>query len=58
MKVCLVLPYVPYIGSYFAGRVGHADLRGQMDERLAWEDRRERDLALAASKLAEAQNKY
>ena len=49
--------YVPYVGQYFAGRVGHAYLRGQTDERLAWEDRRKRDLALAASRLAEAQNK-
>lgn len=49
--------YVPYIGPYFAGRVGNAYLRGQADERRAWEDQRKRDLALAASKLSEAQAK-
>ena len=49
--------YVPVIGPYFSGRVGHAFLRGQAAERLAWEDRRRRDLALAASKLSEAQAK-
>jgi hypothetical protein len=47
--------YVPLVGPYLSGRVGHAYLHGRAVEKAAWEDQRRRDLALAADKLTQAQ---
>jgi hypothetical protein len=47
--------YVPFVGPYLSGRVGHAYLHGRAVERAAWEDHRRRDLALAADRLTQAQ---
>lgn len=49
--------YVPFVGGYFTGRVGHAYERGQLSERKAWEDQRRIDLNAAQTKLEQAQAK-